>query len=436
MASSSTAQRRVAVAISGGVDSSVAAYLLKQHCNNLIGLHMQNWSAADEDTPQTECMEADSRDAQAVCQHLNIPLHHASFAAEYWTGVFEPFVEGLASGKTPNPDVGCNSIVKFGAMKEYARQKLGIETIATGHYARLWNRDKSIPQSVEESCSVDEIDWLSSWGSALSPLLLAAKDRSKDQSYFLAGVKGRAFENVLFPLGDLYKSSNDDNSSTVRDIAQEAQLPTARKRESMGICFVGKRNFGNFIHQYLPEPPRPGHFVDVNTGEAVGQHEGSLLYTIGQGAKISGASERYFVVGRGRKDTELLVCRGTHHPALYSDTLFIKNIHWIGDSIPPPLSSTGRMRAKCRIRHLQPLVECEISGNHVDGFTAMFDRPVRAITLGQLAALYVGNDGLVCLGGGAIWERGASYHDRGMDLPTELHPAGHNDLSLRNQQCT
>lgn len=429
---SSVARRRIAVAVSGGVDSSVAAYLLsRQEKQDVVGLHMQNWEAADEDEPR--CLEQDSRDAQAVCQALHIPLHQASFAAEYWTGVFEPFVEGISQGRTPNPDVRCNSVVKFGAMKQYAKKKLGIDWIATGHYARLWNRKEgTMPVCIEESLDADLIDWLSSWGS--SPLLLSGADETKDQSYFLAGVQGRAFENVLFPLGDLYKKSHANSKScvSVRDIAREAQLPTARKPESMGICFVGKRDFGRFIYQYLPEPPEPGVFIDVDTGEIVGQHEGSLLYTVGQGAKISGASQKWFVVGRGTNETEVFVCAGTHHPALYSDTLFLDEIHWIGGSVPPPLRSEGRMKALCRIRHLQPLASCEISGNQTYGWTIHFDHPVRAITPGQLAVLYVG-DGLVCLGGGVILEPGASFHEQELDLPAELHPSGHNDLSYRKE---
>jgi len=423
------AHRRIAVAVSGGVDSSVAAYLLSQQNYDLVGLHMKNWEAADEDEPQ--CLEQDTRDAEAVCQALHMPLHRASFAAEYWTGVFQPFVEEISQGRTPNPDVRCNSIVKFGAMKDYAKTRLGIDWISTGHYARLWNRrEGNIPQCIEETADYDMIDWLFTWGS--SPLLLSGADRTKDQSYFLAAVKGKAFENVLFPLGDLHKKSTSSKNMSVRELAEQAQLPTAQKRESMGICFVGKRDFSDFIHQYLPEPPRPGVFVDVDTGQIVGQHEGSLLYTIGQGAKISGALQRWFVVGRGKEETELLVCSGTHHPALYSNTLFLRNMRWIGESVPPPLQATGTMRAQCRIRHLQPLISCEISGNEVEGWTVRFDSPVRAITPGQLAALYVGN-GLVCLGGGSIWQRGASYHEHGLNLPSELHPAGHNDLSVRNE---
>jgi tRNA-specific 2-thiouridylase len=431
-----SSRRRVAIAMSGGVDSSVAAYLLsKQKKYNLVGLHMRNWESADEDEPQ--CLEQDRRDAQAVCRSLQIPLHHASFAPEYWTHVFEPFVDGISQGIMPNPDVTCNSEIKFGAMKEYTKKRLGIDWIATGHYARLWNRnDISIPSCIEEGLDGETIDWLSSWGTVSYPLLLSAADLSKDQSYFLANVDGRAFQNVMFPLGDLYKKSSDEEMS-VRALAREARLPTAQKRESMGICFVGKRDFGDFIHQYLPEPPKPGNFVDVDTGQVVGTHKGSLLYTIGQGAKISGASKRWFVVGRAKDDdTTLLVCSGTHHAALYSDSLFLRQIHWIGGNsvVPPPLQSTGRMRVKCRTRHLQPLVSAEISGNEQGGWIVRFDKPIRAITPGQLTALYVGDDGLVCLGGGIILERSVSYHEQGKDLPTELHPAGHNDLSVENEK--
>jgi tRNA-specific 2-thiouridylase len=422
------ARRRIAVAVSGGVDSSVAAYLLREH--DLVGLHMRNWNSEDEDEPH--CQQQDTRDAELVCRSLKIPLHRVSFAAEYWTGVFEPFIEGISQGHMPNPDVRCNSIVKFGAMKDYAKKRLGIDWIATGHYARLWNKDTdNMPPCISQV--LEKEPWLTSWGTA--PLLLSGADPTKDQSYFLAGVEGRAFQNVLFPLGDLYKSCSKTDSLSVRELAKQAQLPTAKKRESMGICFVGKRReFADFIAQYLLKPPQPGVFIDVDTGEIVGHHQGSFLKTIGQGARIPGASQKWFVVGRVNHDeTSLLVCKGTNHPALFSDSLSLRHIHWIGGSLPPLLLSTGRMRAMCRIRHLQPLVSCDIMYDPVDGYILRFDRPVRAIAPGQVAAIYVG-EGLVCLGGGAIWERGPTYHELGADLPLELHPPGHNsDLSIRKE---
>jgi tRNA U34 2-thiouridine synthase MnmA/TrmU len=416
-------RRKIAVALSGGVDSSVAAFLLKQNPDNeLVALHMSNWNPQDEEDAPPGCLEQDIKDSEAVCQHLSLPLHKASFAAEYWTGVFEPFVDGIASGSRPNPDVGCNSIVKFGAMKKYAHERLGVDWIATGHYARLWNRSLEPTPDMEQA--IEQHDWLYNWGANDNPLLLAGVDKTKDQSYFLAGVQGFNFRNVIFPLGDLMKTGHD---TTVRSIAEEAQLPNASKRESMGICFVGKRDFGSFISQYLPSVPPPGNFVDVDTGEVVGQHSGSLHYTAGQGAKISGAQQKWFVVGKDAAST-VLVCGGTHHPALYADEMRIDNMVWIGGDLPAPLNETGRLRLQCRVRHLQPLIPCEMQVIDGSSYVIRFDLPVRAIAPGQMAAFYVGD---VCLGGGAITDRGASYHERGLDLPTYLHPAGHNDLSVK-----
>jgi tRNA U34 2-thiouridine synthase MnmA/TrmU len=435
-----TTRRKIAIAMSGGVDSSVAAYLLKQQYphDHIMALHMNNWNVQDEEeAPTTGCLEQDRKDAEAVCRHLSLPpLHSASFAAEYWTGVFEPFVEGIAQHNAmPNPDVGCNAIVKFGAMKDYAHKTLGADMIATGHYARLWDRLQldANDSGEEHGLLLEDHDWLHTWGDKEDPLLLAGVDKTKDQSYFLAGVQGRSFRNVLFPLGDLNKSgtaaacSNTATTTTVRQLAEEAQLPNATKRDSMGICFVGKRDFGSFISQYLPALPPPGNFIDVETGAIVGQHGSSLHYTIGQGAKISGAAQKWFVVDHVN-DCDVLVCAGTHHPALYSEDMRVHDMIWIGGEIPAPLRETGRLRLDCRTRHLQPLVSCEIRFTSDGGpYRIHFDQPIRAITPGQMAVFYIGD---VCLGGGAIVERGPSHHERGLDLPSTLHPAGHNDLSV------
>jgi tRNA U34 2-thiouridine synthase MnmA/TrmU len=443
-------RRKVAVAMSGGVDSSVAAYLLlchhsKQHHQQgveICGLHMTNWNQQDDDDDDKattrRCHEQDMNDAQKVCEHLDIPLHRANFAPEYWTFVFEPFLEGLEHNRTPNPDIYCNSTIKFGAMKEYAMKRLGADAVATGHYARLWHRDEKEKEDaiVEEMLEhhSDLADWLPSY-EAETPLLLSAADGSKDQSYFLSHVDGNAFRNVLFPLGDLFKQKQQTpgtQQKTVRQLAEEANLPTAFKKDSMGICFIGKRNnFGNFISQYTEHNHAPGDFVDVDTGAIVGQHEGTLQYTIGQGARISGASQKWFVV---EKDSSTVwVCAGTKHPALFSDELYIQSLHWIVGSAPLPLRQTGRMRAQCRTRHLQPLTSCEILAPMAGKgglWTIRFDQPVRGITPGQMAALYVG-DGLVCLGGGAIFERGASYHEKGLPLSNDL---SHKERSITQQQ--
>jgi tRNA-specific 2-thiouridylase len=335
------------------------------------------------------------------------------------------------------------------------------------------------------------------------PMLLAGADRGKDQTYFLSGVKGEAFRNVIFPLGHLAKQhqqqqskssgsqvvnsgSNRNNNNnihhhhqTVREIAQNAQIPTASKRDSMGICFIGKRNFGQFISQYLPERhTHPGNFIDIDTGQVVGTHDGMARYTLGEGAKISGANVRYFVCGKGRRssaatqqsehtnnnnENTVFVCNSTHHPALYSDELFVDfdSFNWIGlggdviggqdcssvryNHIPRPLVDGKNIRLLARVRHLQPLTSCTVTWDRSSSNTMMngsgstrgylvirFDKAMRAITPGQIVALYAGTDGLVCLGGGIIGGSGLSYLDRGMDVTNGLiHPSGNNDLSLR-----
>ena len=550
--------------MSGGVDSSVAAHLLLRRFDaagdddvpategdvgvDVIGLHMSNWNALDEDSDRDEddgakvrrrgkrgkesstsisrksssggtfceASEREYDDARAVARHLSIPLHRVSFASEYWIRVFEPFVESLSSScmadgsdghannagqfTTPNPDVGCNAYIKFGAMKEYAMNKLRADYVATGHYAQLWHRDylshdtthaakncdrrsrrdfhewmketsRLLEQKVRKAIAGrPEEEWIlnnhpRSHDHSHPPMLLAGADRTKDQSYFLSGVKGEAFRNVVFPLGHLKKSrvadsSRDDRPSSVRDIARESKLPTASKRDSMGICFVGKRNFGKFVSQYLPRSPVPGNFVDVDTGEIVGRHEGAIRYTVGQGAKISGAGVRYFVCGKGgvaEDPTTVFVCDGTHHPALYADELFVDvdSFNWIGlgeshpegnplERIPRPLVEGDSIELLARTRHLQPLARCTVAWERSvddDGDAASrgklrvrFDRPMRAITPGQIVALYAGSDGLICLGGGPIKERGASFMEQGREVtPSMAHPSGHDDLSvLRN----
>lgn len=316
--------KRIAIAISGGVDSSVAAYLLKNSFGpqSIFGLHMTNWDTSDEDSNGNYCEQSqrDANDARIVCDSLGIDMHRVEFVSEYWNGVFEPFVKALGEQRMVNPDVGCNRIVKFGVMREYA-MKRGASHIATGHYARLWHRNMNMNMNDQheefessssgnkflvESCisGLPEEEWICNWGrksnnydngpganNLLSPLLLSGADLSKDQSYFLCCVKGTALTNAIFPLGNLRKKNDIDDTiqkttltqtldaqnelqqlqqmynMTVREIATKVGLPTATKKESMGICFVGKRKFGDFITQYLPQVPEPGDFIDIDTGE-------------------------------------------------------------------------------------------------------------------------------------------------------------------------
>lgn len=385
---SSKSSRRIAIALSGGVDSSVAAYLLQKNCastDQLIGLFMNNWNPLDESTSTfCEQSERDSKDAQLICDALSIKLHKASFASEYWMDVFEPFVDEIERGRMLNPDIGCNSKIKFGAMKRYATEHLKATHIATGHYARLWNRNESmsLPECVEQGLLDDHgsNDWIETWGStqrdqSLDPMLLAGADLAKDQSYFLSGVKGSAFRNVMFPLGFLSKQNTKQssqpksqsslkNESSVREIASQANLPTAKKRESMGICFIGKRRFPQFISDYLANTPKAGKFICIDSQVVIGEHNGSgLVLTIGQGAKISGASQKWFVCSKDYSNGNVYICQGTHHPALYSRELFVnvKDWKWVGNVMPPPLLEGKTLRGYCRIRHLQPLVPCDVT---------------------------------------------------------------------------
>jgi tRNA-specific 2-thiouridylase len=335
--------KKIAIALSGGVDSSVVAYLMKEQLlkgktqNELLAVHMSNWNPGDEEDPYCT-QEVDWIDAQAVSRHLDIPLQSTSFASEYWTQVFEPFSEGVEKGSRPNPDVQCNRYIKFGALRDFAQSTLNADCLATGHYARLWDRinEAEMPETLQQMLEENQgsPDWIRSWGDRksdmLTPLLLAARDRSKCQSFFLSSVPGRAFQNVIFPLGDLIKKNKNqstkssDNLSnsveqedlTVRELAIGANLPTASKKDSMGICFIGKRpgGFTDFIDQYFPTvETQPYQFVDVDTGKIVENEFGEsttnhMVYTRGQRAKISGRPRHGLLSGRIR----------AHTPSLYA----------------------------------------------------------------------------------------------------------------------
>eukprot|EP00934_Nitzschia_sp_Nitz4_P005483 Nitzschia sp. Nitz4//scaffold24_size164493//106056//107387//NITZ4_002337-RA/size164493-processed-gene-0.238-mRNA-1//-1//CDS//3329544141//5473//frame0 len=433
--SSSIFSGRIAIALSGGVDSSVAAFLLKQRFQEgLLGIHMSNWDYNSEDTVEStsKCWEQDWKDAKAVAEHLDIPIVHTSFEADYWTSVFEPYINQISKNTTPNPDVDCNRHIKFGVLKEYLWSRYQIKTLATGHYARTWDPLSGNPRPSCLENLLDQQPEVDALVSRTTPILLAAKDASKDQSYFLSGVRGEALRDVLFPLGDLVKKSSGPighhgADPTVRDLAVEADLPTANKKDSMGICFVGKRKHGEFVQDFLdlPSVDEEGTCINVDDGKVVATFDvvsnPSLLYsTIGQGAKIGGASQKWFIVDKP-EPTTLLLCPGTHHPALYSDSFYVESFNWVTGKEPPlPL------KAQCRIRHLQPLMDCEIRQSGT-GYEITTAAPFRGIAPGQVCGLYV--DGLICLGGGAIVRRGPNYMELNKNLPDQLHPAGRNDLS-------
>jgi len=347
--------------MSGGVDSSVAALLLKEQGYLVEGLFMKNW---EEDDGTEYCTaKEDLADAEKVCERIGITLHSANFANEYWDNVFEHFLAEYKAGRTPNPDILCNKEIKFKAFLEYA-MVLGADTIATGHYAR-----KRI------------ID-----GSAA---LVKGIDNNKDQSYFLHAVSNEQFAKTLFPVGELEKHE-------VREIAKANNLITHDKKDSTGICFIGERRFKDFLEQYIPA--QPGKIINTD-GDIMGEHQGLMYHTIGQrqglgiGGVKGGNEQPWYVLEKHLDTNELLVGQGTNNPLLFKHSLQVKTIHWISDQAP---SLPHRCTAKTRYR--QPDQACEIHAND-KGFTIKFNEPQRAITPGQSVVFY---DDEICLGGGVI----------------------------------
>lgn len=354
----------VVVGISGGVDSSVAAILLKKQGYNVIGLFMRNWDSSinndylgnpninnNDICPQ----EQDYNDALKVCDKLGIKLHRIDFVKEYWDYVFEYFLDELKRGRTPNPDIMCNKYIKFDLFVKEAK-KLGADFIATGHYAKIDNG-----------------------------YLKKSKDSNKDQTYFLSQVSKEQLQNVLFPLGDIEKSN-------VRKIAADYGLVTATKKDSTGICFIGERNFTNFLENYLPNIP--GDIINIETNKKLGSHIGLMYYTIGQrkGLDIGGTKEKLFVVGKNLQNNILYVCEGENNQYLYSTSCIVERVNFNCDLRPKKCS------AKFRYRQQDNPVEIEYLEN---GNLLVKYENIKSVTPGQACVLYL-ND--ICLGGGIIKE--------------------------------
>ena len=366
--SPATSDTRVIVGMSGGVDSSVAALLCQRQGYTVEGLFMKNWEE-DDGTEYCTAVE-DLADARAVCDRLEIPLHEANFAAEYWDNVFIHFLDEYSRGRTPNPDVLCNREIKFNVFAQYAGI-LGADLVATGHYARLRE-------------------------TAAGLRLCKGVDENKDQSYFLQAVPLAGFEKVIFPLGSFTKNR-------VREIAREHGLPTHAKKDSTGICFIGERRFRDFLQTYLPA--EPGDIV-TTTGDIIGRHEGLMYHTIGQrqglgiGGLQGGEEAPWYVVDKLVETNRLVVAQGNDHPALFCDALTLSEICWIGE--PPSLPS--HLQVKTRYRQQDQTCRLEKTAR---GYKVSFAEPQRAVTPGQWACFY---DGDVCLGGGIIIRRNYSLH--------------------------
>jgi len=380
---------RVVVGLSGGVDSSVAAWLLKQQGHEVVGLFMKNWEDDDDDAHCST--RQDLIDAAAAADVIGIELEAVNFAAEYKDRVFAEFLREYSAGRTPNPDVLCNAEIKFKAFLDHAL-KLGAEHIATGHYARI----RRVPADAGATAGLHDAaaDACASALDASVHQLLRGADPAKDQSYFLHRLNQAQLASTLFPVGHLHKRE-------VRRIAAEIGLPNAKKRDSTGICFIGERPFREFLHRYLPMQPGPIRTPDgTPQGRVVGEHVGLAFYTLGQrkgigvGGQRSGSGEPWFVARKDIERNTLWIVQGHDHPWLMSDRLHAADASWVAGE--PPAAGT-RLTAKTRYRHSD--AACVVARVEGDAFELVFDEPQWAVTPGQSAVLYQGE---VCLGGAVI----------------------------------
>ena len=353
---------RVVLGMSGGVDSSVAAYVLKQQGYDVLGVFMKNWSEEDENGVCTA--KKDFEDVQAVCEKLDIPYFDVNFEKEYEERVFNYFLDELRKGRTPNPDIICNNEIKFKAFLEFALD-VQADYMATGHFARVEHYDdKSI--------------------------LKKGVDKNKDQSYFLSGLTSDQLEKALFPLGEMTKPE-------VRELAKRLELVNAHKKDSTGICFIGEKNFNEFLSQYLPN--KPGTINDIVSGEELGTHNGLMYYTIGQrkglGIGGNGINQPWFVVDKDVQSRTLWVVQGKDHPERFARALITETSHWINKQPELPLTCMAKFRYRQADRKVTvyPYEDKQLQ--------VVFDKPETGITPGQAVVFY---DGEICLGNGIIRE--------------------------------
>ena len=354
---------KVVIGMSGGVDSSVAAYLLKKEGYEVIGLFMRNWDASvnndilgNPTLNNNICpQEQDYNDALAVSNELGIPLHRIDFVKEYWVYVFTYFLDELKKGRTPNPDIMCNKYIKFDLFIKEAK-RLGADYIATGHYARIKDG-----------------------------YLLRGIDDNKDQTYFLSQLTKEQLKNVLFPVGNIVKDE-------VRKIADELKLTTAKKKDSTGICFIGERNFKRFLENYLPN--KEGDIINIETKQVLGKHIGLMYYTIGQrrGLDVGGTSDKLFVVGKDLNKNILYVCEGEDNEYLLSDSCIVEQVNFNCDLRPTECSAKFRYRQKDNPVSIEYLDNGELLVRY---------KNVKSVTPGQACVFYQDEK---CLGGGIIKE--------------------------------
>lgn len=370
--------KTVVVGMSGGVDSSVTALLLKQQGFRVIGMFMKNWEEKDADGICQSAREYE--DVVRVCEQIDIPYYSVNFVKEYWDNVFSHFLAEFKLGYTPNPDILCNREIKFKVLLEKALE-MGGDFLATGHYCQNVNSE-GIYQ------------------------LHKGSDPGKDQSYFLYTIGQKALSKVLFPVGNMLKPE-------LRQLAHSSQLATSAKKDSTGICFIGKRDFKEFLGKYLAYIP--GEFQTLD-GKVVGEHEGMAYYTPGQrkGMGIGGPGEPWFVVGKDVERNIVYLEQGTRHPALYCDELTAVEPSWVSGEAP-----AFPFACKAKVRYRQQDQECIVEKDESGALQVRFSVPQRAVSARQSIVFYEGNN---CLGGAMIAEAGSSYYHQGRSLPDLIAP--------------
>jgi tRNA-specific 2-thiouridylase len=333
--------------MSGGVDSSVAAHILKEQGCRVFGIYMKTWDELEEG--ESHCTREEDRIfAQRACDHLSIPLVEVDLVAQYWQSVFEPYLDKFKLGVTPNPDLYCNRFIKFGVLMDHA-QKLGADALATGHFARL--RQRHSPCAGDDDTAVELLRGIDPW---------------KDQTYFLSRVTQSQLKSALFPVGNLTKED-------VRALARSIGLPNAGRKSTSGICFIGKRNFTNFLQQYMD--PTPGEFVSVD-GERMGRHQGLELYTRGQRSRIeTGGRGAFYVVGKDVESKTVFVAEDRSHSSQFSKGAFVKDLHWIAGDPPQTYQASGTLSCLFKARYLEEDSKCTLLGE--GGERTFTDKPTK-----------------------------------------------------------
>lgn len=378
-------KKKILIGLSGGVDSAVAAYILKEQGYDVTCAFMRNWdSMANDDFAGNPTIddavcpqEQDYKDAQSVAEKLGLPLLRVDFIKEYWDDVFHVFLEEYKHGRTPNPDILCNRYIKFDSFVKFANEK-GFDTLATGHYAKMGEENGH-------------------------PILMKADDRNKDQSYFLTEIHREVLDHVVFPLGNIDKPE-------VRRIAEELQLSIAKKKDSTGICFIGERHFREFLSNYLPM--RPGKIINISDHKTVGTHQGVLYYTVGQrkGLDIGGIGP-FYVIGKNVEKNELYVTDEEHQDWLISDQCLVTGVNWLADRKLP-------LSCHAKFRYRQADNEIEAILNEDGTVTCSYPEGIRSVTPGQEAVIY-DQDTVIC--GGKIEKVYRSGRDLMESIDHEIH---------------